>query len=409
MGAQLLCDNQYGFRKKRSTQDAILHFLSTVYDALNLNKVPVGICYDFSRAFDSINHPRLIGKLKSVGVQGAHLQWFESYLRERPLHFAHRSSEGKDYFCGTPISNNIGVPQGSILGPLLFLVYINDLISALPTDVNGILFADDSNAAFSVDDSEQVCGRVEEVNSSVSSWANSNGLTLNNNKTAILIFAPRTDIKVDVPEPFRTSQSAKFLGIHIDNNPNFFIQVEEVCKKLRSAVFCLKSIRDWADLCLLKSTYHAVFESFLRYGVLAWGFLPKFQVLRIVRLQKWAIRTMTRKGRLHSCRNLFPDLNIMTFPGIYITEAVCWAHMKMLQGDIIRTSSNNVYSLRNSSDLVTERARLKKVEQSIKFSSVKFFNALPQHLKEDINPKSFRQKVTQLFLKKALYSFDEDF
>ena len=121
-----------------------------------------------------------------------------------------------------------------------------------------------------------------------------NGLKLNTDKTAVLIYSRGAEAQINLPN-VNTVHTVKFLGVHIDDNLRFETHVNEVCKKLRSAIFCLKSIRDWAGVPLLRSTYFALFESSLRYGILAWGNLPKFQVLRLVRLQKWALRTITRK------------------------------------------------------------------------------------------------------------------
>ena len=125
----LLSCRQFGFRKGKSTQDALLNFLTKtsfltkIYDNIESGNVPVGT-FDLSRAFDCLSHSLLCRKLESIGVKGNALAWFESYLKERPNRFVLRRGNNSTEIVTDQFSINVGVPQGSILGPLLFLIYI---------------------------------------------------------------------------------------------------------------------------------------------------------------------------------------------------------------------------------------------------------------------------------------------
>ena len=399
----LLSCKQFGFRKGRSTQDAILNFLNSIYSDLEDGKVPVGICFDLSRAFDSINHELLLKKLCAVGVTGTILNWFRSYLQDRPNQFVLKNKKSGEIMTEQFLIN-VGVPQGSNLGPLLFLIYINDLVDVFSPEIVPTLFADDSNVNYSVSTAEDVEPSVLRVKEAFNNWAEMNGLTVNQSKTSVLLFkggASKSHIsRLDL------SECSKFLGIYIDNNLKFDIHVDNLCSKLRSSIYCLKIIRDWAGMPLLRSVYFALFHSHINYCVLAWGNLPEYQVVRILRLQKWALRVMCRKNSRHSCRDLFTNLNIMTFPSFYLFSSVCYAREKLEAGIFTLQSDSSNYVTRNKFNIKCDMVSSLKVQKSIIHSSKTHYNHLPVDIRA--LPRShFKSKVKKYFQENAFYSFNE--
>ena len=386
---------QFGFREGKSTNDAILNFLSTIFSDLESGKVPIGICFDLTRAFDSINHDLLIQKLHFLGVDGNNLKWFQSYLKDRPNQFVLRDGNGLE-IVSKKFLVNVGVPQGSILGPLLFLIYINDLVDVFSNDVHPTLFADDANVTFSVSNTSEIESKIEEVEHTFESWTTINKLTVNKSKTTIQIFKGERSI----------SNSTKFLGVHIDDKLKFDVHVDEVCKKLRGAIYCLKNVRDWAGIPLLRSIYFALFHSHLSYCVLSWGNLPDFQILRIVRLQKWALRIMCRKNSRDSCRNLFSDLKIMSFPSFYLFVATCYAKKELEAGRFITRSDVCNHSTRNQSDIYYDGVKTQWSQKSVLNSSKYYYNKLPDEFKLLPAPR-FESAVKKFFQRNVYYSFKE--
>ena len=190
----ILFDNQYGFRKHHSTALALIHLYDKLSSAIDNKKFTIGMFIDLSKAFDTVNHEILLARLHHYGVRGTSLKWFESYLsdREQFVNYNGYSSSHKKVKCE--------VPQGSILGPLLFLIYINNLSSASKA-LDFILFADDTNIFFSHSNLESLSLIVNSELNRLTDWFRANKLSVNIKKSNFMIFRPRQkrqtlDIKV---------------------------------------------------------------------------------------------------------------------------------------------------------------------------------------------------------------------
>ena len=177
----LLYNHQYGFRAGHSTGLALTVLVDRIIESLDSSKSTVGVFLDFSKAFDTVNHNILLSKLETYGVRGAPLSWIASYLscRTQYVNYNKTSSSSLPIACG--------VPQGSILGPLLFLIYINDMVN-VSQSLFYVLFADDSNAFLSGKNIDQVICDINVALVDLVEWLNTNKLTLNIKKTQFIIF-----------------------------------------------------------------------------------------------------------------------------------------------------------------------------------------------------------------------------
>ena len=178
----LLYDKQFGFQASHSTDHAIIELTNQIYNSFNENKFTLGVFIDLSKAFDTVNHDIIITKLKYYGVKNTNIKWFKSYLSSRKQFIAYDQAEQ------TSMTNIIcGVPQSSILGPLLFLIYVNDLYKA-STILNPIMFADDTNLFHSHSDIKTLFQIVNKELTNINKWFQANKLSLNAKKTKYTFF-----------------------------------------------------------------------------------------------------------------------------------------------------------------------------------------------------------------------------
>ena len=188
-----MCHNQHGFRKGLSTSTAIFEYVQFLYDNYDKCKSSSSVFIDYSRAFDTIDHEILLSKLELYGLDNQSLKWFKSYLTGR------KQMTRVDGHVSTLGTVKMGVPQGSILGPFLFIVYINDLISVINKNrANILLYADEtiiysaaSEAAFAIQQNQDIINEV-------CNWCFLNRLSINTKKTKHMLVMSRKDVNVAV-------------------------------------------------------------------------------------------------------------------------------------------------------------------------------------------------------------------
>ena len=288
----IIYKNQFGFRKKHSTTHALLSMVETIRSNLDRKLYSCGVFVDLEKAFDTVNHNILIQKLYYYGIRGIANDWFLSYLSNRKQFVTLENSKSK--LC----SVTCGVPQGSILGPLLFLIYINDMNCALKHSLVHH-FADDTNLLYS---DKKVKNLKKVMNNELKllfEWLCANRLSLNVDKTEFIIFRPsnieydRIVLKLNNQE-IHESNKIKYLGLLLDPKLSWNVHITELCKKLSRSVGMLYKIRNMCPDHILKSLYFSLFHSHLSYGISLWGVAKCNLVERVFLLQKRAIRAITK-------------------------------------------------------------------------------------------------------------------
>jgi len=280
--------NQFGFRKSHSTSHAVNQSVKIIEDTLKANKHILGIFIDLSKAFDTIDHRTLLTKLERYGIRGNTHDLIKSYLSRRQQY---TEVLGEKSEC---LTVEYGVPQGSVLGPLLFILYIND-ISRSSKLGTFIMFADDTNLFVEGSTKEEVYNKGNEVLKSIHSYMLSNKLHINMSKCCYIHFRPNTR-NPDTDEtvhnlfienfPIKKVSETRFLGVIIDEQLSWEPHLTALRRKLGFAASTLYKIRDNVPIYLRKELYHTLYESHLTYCISVWGGVPLSKTSRIWTSQK---------------------------------------------------------------------------------------------------------------------------
>ena len=321
---QCIYSLQFGFRKKHSTNHALTDITETIRQALDNKKFACGVFVDLQKAFDTVNHDILIAKLDHYGIRGLANDWFSSYLKNRSQFV---SILGYDSSI-KPI--NHGVPQGSVLGPLLFLMYINDLHFAIKKS-KVYHFADDTNL---LNISTSPKKMEKDINFDLKilyKWLLANKISLNCDKTEIIFFhkpgvkTPDLKIKMNGHRIF-PSKNLRYLGIYLDETLNGGFHCKTLATKLKRANGMLCKARHYISKDDLKILYYAIFSSHLMYGCQIWGQTINSFNQKIMKLQNRALRIITFSDFQADSNPLYANLNILKLADQVILQNCLFVH-----------------------------------------------------------------------------------
>ena len=390
-----------GFRPKLSTSMVLLEMLDNLTLSIDKKEITVGVFLDLAKVFDTVNHSMILGKLYHYGIRGVTFKWFQSYLANRQQYVVvnnHKSGL-------TTI--RCGVPQGSILGPILFLLYINDLNSH--SSLRSVMFADDTNLFLSGKNLQQLELQLNEELKLVNEWFNSNLLSLNLSKTSFIIFGLGNyqDINVCINNTNINRQySTKFLGIVLTSKLNWSLHINIVLSKASKCLGIISKVRHLIPQHLTRMLYLSLVEPYFNYCNLIWCLPNRTTRLdKIFKVQKKYCRILTFSVFSSHSKILFTQLKLFNIYYIYKFQLA--TYMYKIQNRLIPTldhqafntgSSFHHHDTRHKNDLCKPSCRTKLHQNSFCFQGPELWNSLPDHIRAAPSLNIFKSGVKSYLL-----------
>lgn len=337
----LLSKHQYGFRKGISTEDAILDLSTLLVKNMDNGKKCLTVFLDLKKAFDTVSVPILLQKLEDIGIRGTAHALFQSYLSDRKQRVKIGDVFSED------INIYFGVPQGSITGPTLFLIYINNLCNMDIPAGKIFTYADDTAIVFSGNTWEEVRSRAETGLARVAKWLDINLLTLNTVKTNYICFSirnstqPDSNFEIKIHNCNRQSTQncncpsitrivkTKYLGVNVDQRLSWHSHIDLISGRVRKLTWIFKTLRHVATGELLNKIYIALVQSVLMYCIPVWGGASKTKILELEIAQRMLLKVMYFKPSRFPTTEIYILSNILSIRKLYILHVICKLHRSM--------------------------------------------------------------------------------
>lgn len=400
----ILCPTQYGFQQGRSTLDALIKFSSDVYSQLDQSKFLLSIFVDFSKAFDTVPHNLLLRKLNFYGIRGLINDWFADYLADR----SHVTVV--DGVKSSPTNVVIGVPQGSVLGPVLFLLFVNDLPN-FSEIFKSILFADDANLYLEGEDPSNLVLTANIELFKLYNWCVANRISMNSLKTFHLLFGNKPPKELPILtiksgptyEVIKRADSVKFLGIYYEENLSFKTHINHLVQRLSRTSALIYQLKDFVPSFVLKTIYNAHVSSMLNYCNIIWSGACLTNLLPLARITKRIIRNITHSHFLAHTNPLFREQKILNLELLKdYNLALYFIKYKVYEDNALQR--NHRYATRNKDALRDREYHTKLYRQSFLYRGVKVFNEIRESSKIDLNSiytlRTLKKRLKNYFISK---------
>ena len=400
----LLSENQFGFRNGKSTSNAIIETIEGITNALDDKLYAVGLFIDIKKAFDTVDHHILMKKMERMGVRGRAMDWINSYLSNRKQFVVidNNRSENLDILCG--------VPQGSVLGPLLFILYINDIVK-VSEKLKLVLFADDTNVFCSGKNIDEMLKELQDEMERIKRWFNINKLSLNLNKTKIMLFGKhKSNINVKLVIDgvnIERVKETKFLGVIIDEKISWKYHIRNVQLKISKNTGILYKAKQFLNRASLRIIYCSFILPHLSYCAEIWGNNYKSAIKPLINLQKKAVRIVTNSFYTEHTHPLFVELKLLKLEDVIKFQTASTVH-KILNGGAVKSIQKlfsleiNNYNLRSGNNIKPIRIKTNRKKFCMAYTGAVVWNSISVELRKVSKINLFKLRYKKFILNSYL-------
>ena len=376
---------QYGFQKGMSTEMAIAEVYDKLAEKKDSKEITCALFLDIRKAFDSVNHELLLTKLSRYGIRGTPLKLLTSFLKDR-MQAVFINGTKSNY-----MEIKCGVPQGSVLGPLLFLLFINDLPN-VSNVFSTLLFADDACMIASSPSPIILQNLVNQELKKISTWMSKNKICLNYNKTVFLILSNRNltykfNILID-NSIIKEEQQVKYVGVIFDNKLSWSPHVLNITKKISKGCWAIANLKKYTNPKILRLVYFSLVYPHLHYGITCWGSAAKYIINKLYIKQKWAIKIMTNSKLQERSTPLFFRLHVLKLEDIFKLKLVMEIRRLILNNSLSKfnlkfSKTTHSYSTRTScnDNLTIPRVNTNIGKTTLKYVGAVTWNGLPSEFR----------------------------
>ena len=367
---------QFGFMKKKSTDMALFQHIRDIVEGIEMNNVTVGLYLDLAKAFDTVHHERLIAKLSAIGFQDKILSWFKTYLENR-THMVKINEDLSD-----SLTLNYGVPQGSVLGPILFNIYINDMFQ-LPLRGKIIGYADDTSVLYSEKNYNDIIEAFNHDRELLLPWFKENMLHLNVEKCQYVIYAYKTpawqnEFRLYFKEGKKENEISrvekmKYLGLWLDSKLTWKEHSIYLQERLRKLNYLFYHFRNYFNEKHLKTLYRALYESTMTYGIIHWGASCHTKAIKV--LQNRVCRTILNLHKRTSESEIYEKMNVLELKKLYKKRLLIFVFKNKTMYEIYDTVTTHS---RTGGGFVSAYPKWKKTHSRLqaRYTGCSYFNKL---------------------------------